>query len=69
MVHVAPDIRFWCRVQIIAKHVELHRCFVNFMLMLWDHCLINSELVDICSTMVTNAAKRVAAAAAGQPGK
>ena len=69
---MARNDQLWCLLQIIAKHVELHRCFVNFMLMLWDHCLITSELVDTCSTMVADAAKRVAVAAtaaAGQQGR
>lgn len=38
--------------QVIAGHAQLRECCVNFLILLWDYCLLSSEEVDACIELV-----------------
>lgn len=41
--------------QVIAGTPKLRECFVNFLMILWDYCLLSSEDVDACAEIVAAA--------------
>lgn len=36
----------------LARTPDLRRCFINFCMILWDYCILNSATVDLLSTIV-----------------
>lgn len=41
--------------KVIAARAQLRECFVNFLMILWDYCLLSSEEVDFCCTLLSAA--------------
>lgn len=41
--------------KVIAARTQLRECFVNFLMILWDYCLLTSEEVDFCCTLLAAA--------------